>query len=394
MKKIILLLNITLTTSLGFAQCDPTTINDIPTVYTKEYSASYKPTPEQEKYMATIFTSVIEPALKSTKGLKGSWQPMGEFKATPEGLTPSDIEMYMPVMGCSKDKKIYTKHESGLVINFTLNDFAVLLKSEIATVCIQDQDTYIKAKDTYQKKIIYFKTDGNQIYRLQAQTVSEKYNSYAFYRQTDDGKYFVITKPGAPIFIPVTIKQALEVNKKNTEMYIANFQEHLKSPGLLPETRAAYEKKNPKDIEALKSLPDPEKQINEIYKFSEETKKGAALNDQKMIEFLTTSLTIINNYLKITSGKDLEKPAYNGALISIPFQTKEELKDYLSDYYSKNGLCVILNPAYFNRTASKTAPQFICIELRGQTNDAVTVKAFTSFEEALDFKKLQSLLVK
>ena len=93
MKKIILLLNITLTTSLGFAQCDPTTINDIPTVYTKEYSASYKPTPEQEKYMATIFTSVIEPALKSTKGLKGSWQPMGEFKATPEGLTPSDIEM-------------------------------------------------------------------------------------------------------------------------------------------------------------------------------------------------------------------------------------------------------------------------------------------------------------
>ncbi len=394
MQKILSLL-LALTISLNmFSQCDPATIKDMPTVYTKGYSTSYKPTPEQEKYMATIFTSVVEPALKNTKGLKGSWDPMGEFKATPEGLTPSDIEIYMPVMGCSKDKKIYEKHESGLVINFTLNDFTVFFKSEIATACKQDVDTYIKAKDTYQKEIQYCKSDGKQIYRLEPKSGSDKYNSLAFYRQTNDGKYFIITKSDIPFFIPVTIKEALEVNKKNTEMVIVNYQEHLKSPSLLPETRTTYEKKNPKDIEALKSLPDPEKQIAEMYKFSEEAKKSTLLNDHKMIDFFTTSLTIINNYLKITPVKNLEKPAYNDALVGNNFQTTEELNDFLDDYNSKNGSCVFLNPAYFNRAVSKTAPQFICIELRVQTSDAITLKAFTNFEAAIDFKKLQSLLVK
>ena len=394
MKKIILLLNITLITSIGFAQCDPATVKDMPTVYSKEYSASYKLPPEQEKYMTTVFTAVVEPALKNTKGLKGSWEALGEFKSTPEGLTPSNIQMYAPLMGCSKNKKVYTKNESGLVINFTLNDFAVFYKSNITTACIVDMDTYNKTKDIYEKVKLSLKSDGKQIYYLKPQTVSDKYNSLVFYRQTDDGRYFVITKNGVPFFIPVTLKEALEVNKKNTEIYIANYQEHIKSPGLLPETRAAYEKKNPKDIEVLKSLLDPEKQISEMYKFSEEAKKSTIINDHKMIEFFTTSLTIINNYLKITPVKDLEKPAYNDGLLGSSFQTTDDLNDFLNDYHAKDGSCVFLNPAYFNHNVPKSAPQFICVELRGQTNDAVTVKAFTNFEEALDFKKLESLLVK
>lgn len=392
MKKIILLFHITLITFIGFAQCDPATIKDIPTIYNKEYSASYKLPPEQEKYMAAIFTTAVEPALKKTKGLKGNWKALGEFKSTPEGLSPSNIQMYLALMACSKDKKIYTRNESGLVINFTLNDFSVFYKSNIATACTVDMDTYVKAKDIYEKRKVSLKSDGKQIYKLKPQTVSDKYNSLAFYRQTDDGRYFIITKADVPFFIPVTIKEALEVNKKNTEMYIANYQEHLKSTSLLPETRASYEKKNPKDIEVLKSLPDPEKQIAEMYKFSEETKKSAILNDHYMIDFLTTSLTIINNYLKIAPVKDLDKPAYNDALLGNAFQTNDDLNNFLDDYHSKYGSCVFLNPAYFNRTVSITAPQFICVELRVQTNDAVTLKAFTDFEEALDFKKLQSLL--
>ena len=184
------------------------------------------------------------------------------------------------------------------------------------------------------------------------------------------------------------------MNKKNTELYIANYQEHLKSPGLLPETRATYEKKNPKDIEVLKSLPDPEKQIAEMYKFSEDTKKSAIVNDHYMIDFLTTSLIIITDYLKITPVKDLGKPAYNKALLEVAFQTKDDLNDLLNDSHSKSGSCVFLNPTYFNRAVSITAPQFVCVELRVQTNDEVTLKAFTNFEEALDFKKLESLLAK
>ena len=394
MKKIILMLNITLITSLGFGQCDPATIKDMPTVYTKGYEASYKPTAEQEKYMTTIFASVIEPALKTTKGITGSWVPMGEFEPTPEGLTPSSIQMYMSIMGCSKDKKFYSKHESGLVINFMLNNFSVLFKSDIARECKLEVETYVKAKNAYQKETLYLKVDGKQIYHLESPTISDKYNSIAFYRQTKDGKYFVITKPTVPFFIPVTIKQALEINRENTKMHIADYQERLKSPSLLPETRAAYEKKNPKDIEVLKSLPDLEKQISEMYKFSEEAKKTTMLFDHQMIEVFAKSLTIINNYLKITPIDNLKKPAYNEALLGVAFYTMEELNDDLDDYFSKFGSCVFLNPDYFNHNVSITAPQFICVELRGQTNDAVTLKAFTNFEEALDFKKLESLVAK
>ena len=60
----------------------------------------------------------------------------------------------------------------------------------------------------------------------------------------------------------------------------------------------------------------------------------------------------------------------------------------------EEGALVILNPAYFNSTVSKTAPQFISVELYKQDRGQVTLKAFNDFEANLDFKKLQDMLVK
>ncbi|MFT3701450.1 MAG: hypothetical protein QM802_03730 [Agriterribacter sp.] len=112
MKKVVLIIVAIVSTIQLSAQCDAPTIKDAPTVYAKSYTASWKITSEQDKYITTIFTSVVEPALKSTKGLKGTWQALhgswestGGFGATPDGLTTTTIQMYMQVMGCSKEKK-------------------------------------------------------------------------------------------------------------------------------------------------------------------------------------------------------------------------------------------------------------------------------------------------
>jgi len=57
-------------------------------------------------------------------------------------------------------------------------------------------------------------------------------------------------------------------------------------------------------------------------------------------------------------------------------------------------MLVTLNPAYFNKAISKTAPQFISVELRIQGNSAVAVKAYNDFKANLNLSKLQFLLVK
>jgi hypothetical protein len=56
--------------------------------------------------------------------------------------------------------------------------------------------------------------------------------------------------------------------------------------------------------------------------------------------------------------------------------------------------CLTLNPACFNNTLSKSAPQFISIELRTQGADATVLKALRVFETNLDLDKLQALLAK
>jgi hypothetical protein len=55
--------------------------------------------------------------------------------------------------------------------------------------------------------------------------VLDKYNSLAICRKTKDGKYFFTTNPGAPFSISFIIKQAMDMNKKNREMYIISYRD-------------------------------------------------------------------------------------------------------------------------------------------------------------------------
>lgn len=398
MRKLLSFLILLMFSLCCFAQCDPATIKDMATVYTKDNGARL--TPEQQKWMATIFTSVVEPALKSTKGLWGSWYHRGGFEVTTEGLTKSLLGSYMSMLGC-KNNKLYEKHEQGLVLNFTLNSFQSIYKSDIAQECQHEERRWKKFDDS---KTVYIDDvfEGRQIYYLQPATETKAYPNIAFYRKTDEGEYFVLTKPGVPLFIPLTRREALEINKKNITSMLEEQKKAAAMPGLQPETKADYEKRMAKEFADYRSsIPDPEKFINDMIKQLEELKPGMIKQQQFWIDMYTKQIVLITDYLKNTPAAELAKPCISGSvgLLSASFgDNSDEVSSIKSNFQNveggKYGMFVTLNPAYFNKAISKTAPQFISVELRIQGNSAVALKAYNDFKATLNLSKLQSLLVK
>jgi len=399
MKTLFLVIALNTLAATIFAQCNSTEeVNNMPTVYSKGYSESYMPTAEQEKYLTGIFISVIEPALKSTKGLKGDWEPMGVLKGTPlvsqNGLSRSDIQMYMNLMGC-KDHKIYEKHETGLIIEFYLNSL-----HGVSIRCEHTENQIVKNKNV--EVTVADMLDGRQIYCLYKPTVSDKYANVAYFRKTGDAHYFIIAKPGVPLFVPLTVRQALEINNKNSLQKIDAFKQQLLSPDLQPATRADYEKSMAKDFATYRSsYTDPEKFISDLITELENLKKGGIKGIQFFIDFYTKSVNVVTEYLKTIPATELEKPLISGTeFLNRPYISLDDeqsgLNSRLQDANSQSEYVtyVMLNPAYLNTTISKAAPQFLTVEIRIQGGSAVALKAFNDFEANLDLKKLQDMLVK
>ena len=140
MKKLILISLALFLSKIPFAQChSEEEVNNMPTSCKKAYSPNFMPTKEQEKWLTDIYTSAIEPSISKTKGLRGDWNPEGNYKVTPEGYTKSGIDMYMNLMGCH-DNKIYNKY-IGMVLVFKLNGFIGAIDA-----CTDELDTIIKNK--------------------------------------------------------------------------------------------------------------------------------------------------------------------------------------------------------------------------------------------------------
>lgn len=374
-----------------FAQCNQNDVDEMPTIYSKGNS---KPTAEQDKWMTTIFTTAVEPALKSTKGLRGEWQPIGRFAKTPEGFINSNIQMYMALLEC-RVNKLKDVPESGLVINFTLNDFSGLSKSNIASPCSHEEDKWINAEDT-KKETVPDLVNGKQVYYLEPPTETELYPDVAFYKKTEDGEYFLITKTGVPLFIPLINKQALEINKRNASQIVAFYNQQLQMPSLKPATKADYEKKMAKDFADYRaSIPNPEKFITDLINDLEKQKPEMIKGIQTSLIFFTKALSVVTDYLNTALAAELEKTCIaNSSILNVLFQNTAEIKSTIS-YNSKiNGTLVTLNPAYFSKTVSKVPPQFISIELRIQGGGATELRASKAFKTNLDMSKLRSLLVK
>jgi hypothetical protein len=392
MKKICFLSFILSLTIGVFAQCKQNELDELPTIYSKGNASSYKPTAGQDKWMTTVFSTVIEPALKSTKGLRGQWKPIGGVTKTPEGYIISNIEMYMALLEC-RANKLHDLDERGLVINFTFNDFCN--KNNIAAPCSHEQDKWKNADET-EKETVPDLIDSKQIYYLQPATETGLYPDASFYKKTEDAEFFLISKTNVPLFVPITNKQALEINKKNNARALEFNKKQLLMPSLKPATKADYEKKMAKEFaEYRRSFPNPEKFIADLIDGLEKLKPDMIKGIQSFIDFYSKSLLAVTDYLNTTPADELAKPCFgNNSLLTAPYQNSAEIKSAFSYNSKKFGSFAILNPAYFNKNISKETPQFISIEIRMQGGNATELRAVKDFKANLDFNKLKGLLAK
>ncbi len=389
MKKIILLLNITLITSVCFSQCI-TTEDANNTVSSCKYSGSIGTedsrisntiVAQAQKWMLSIFTTVMNPAVKKTKGLRGTWN--GSVKiTTDDGLVPYEMYSIMQELGCNKSKKLYEKEESGVRINFHVNSLSGIAKAT-------EHTGYVSLKKSTEEKTVFDKVNGRQLYLLNQPTASEQYNSFTYYRKEEDGtKNIVVAKEGIPLFLPVSIKDILLVNKANYTM-LMNGQNKMYTD---------FINQGVEGFLAQMDLPNFEKSFGK-----EATEKAKAdyiktYNDQvngykKMIEdnIFKKWIATIDSYLKKSSAAQLAKPC----IVNKEFFLEDKpITDAIFLNAPADGMqYVTINPSYSNKS-NPTIPQFIVVETAINALSAVSLSGKKAFEESVDFKKLQAILVK
>lgn len=384
MKTVCILIIIVLLSYNAVAQpCNSTAeVNNLTSTCPKKAQGSSAVTAEQVKNLTTLFSTIIEPCIKNTKGLGGTWNPIGSSgKTTPEKLMKSEISIYLASLGCNKEHKVYSKHESGLVIKVAVNELKSIGEPSVFETEKNNQTIYVSNE-----------INGSQIYRLYERTESEKYEGLAFYRKTEDAKYFLITKDNVPFFIPVTIKQALEINKKNSLSFIEIGNKKAAATKLLSKEEW-IKKEGIKPAEGIFTVKQAQELNDAGYTGYSEGTKQLIAGQNLTSNLYEKHVAVIDEFLKTASSKTLAQPVTGGA-----FSYYSDLEDLKTQLRINDGnptdSYVIINPAYLNSKVSKAAPQFVCVELRRQTNDDVTLKAFKNFEDKLDLEKLEQLLAK
>ena len=352
---------------------------------------------EQMALVKNIFTTTVEPAFAATKGMAGSWSCVDyvdksnlKNNITDEKLIKYELSSGLNLLQCKngKVKEVYTPSIQALLgFNFFISESIAIKCEHDETKVIGKESKTLSVNDTY---------DNQQIYYLQTGTTFGEQDANIFYRETDNAKYFILCKPDVPIFIPLTVKQVLEINKKNLFQTIEDTK-----AGLVftkPETRADYEKRMADEFAAYRrNLPDAEKMITDMIKQLEDIKVGQIKQIQTLVDSYNKSVKNIDNYLNTASAKELDKVCYGNIGLtgaSAIVVTIDELKRAINIGKPTDGNYFYFNPVYFNRIITKTAPQFITMELKLQDGTSTTLKAFKDFEKNLDLDKLKSFLVK
>ena len=384
MKKILYFIVANIFSLSILAQCNTTEeVNNLPLVCTKKVQGSSAPTAEQIKNLTAIFSSVIEPALKNSKGMRGNWNLIGSSgKTTPEKLMKSEISIYLDLLGCNKEHKVYSIPEAGLRIRFYINDLSLLCEPSIFETEKNNQTLYVNNE-----------INGSQIYRFKIEkTETEKYEELTYYSKTDDAKYFLITKTEVPFFIPLTVKQGLVINKKNS-LYAIDVEKK-KSTAIKLLSKEEWIKKE--GIKATPGIFTPQmaQELNDAgYSGYSEGTKQAIATSQLFQSMQEKNIKAIEDFLKSSDAKTLEQPV-KGSPFSYYTDVNDLRNQLLIDNDMQSNSYFIINPAYLDSKLPKATPQFICIELRKLKEPAVTQKVFKDFEDKLDLEKLKSFLVK
>lgn len=391
MKKIILLLQVILIYSFGFSQC-VTTEDANNTFSSCTLGSRLLPgglgtisttVAQAQKWMTSIFTSVMQPALNKTKGLRGTLS--GDVGITDgDGLTPYQMSSIMQELGCNTSQKLYIKPLSGMEFLLKINS----LKG-IATAIVHDE--YVMVKKSNEKKEVFDKMNGRQIYLLEQPTESERYAGFTYYRKQDNGdKNIVVTKDGIPLFLPVSIKDVLLIYR-NIETIFVNIQirqyndfKEQGEEGYLAQMNLAEFEKNFGKEAAQKAKVD---YIKTYHQAVEGFKKMA--EDNSMIK----SISNIDSYLKKSSATQLARPCIVFTRFSIDDKPITDAQFF--DEPLDGMQYVTINPAYSNKK-DPMAPQFIIVNtvINVIGKSATTLSARKDFEDVIDFKKLASLLEK
>lgn len=371
MKKIILLLQVLLMYAFGFSQCI-TTDDANNTVSSCKFGAgigredsriSNTIVTQAQKKMSTIFTAVLEPALKKTKGLRGSCS--GQVNITNDvGLTPYEMYSYMQELGCTTSQKLYEKDESGVKIFFKINSI-----KDIATAIRQ--------------------LNGRQVYLLDQPTESEKYAGFTYYRKENNGdKNILVAKEGIPLFLPVSIKDVLLIYK---DIYAVSMNEQNKPyTAFIDQGEAGYL--------AQMDLPAFEKNFGkeathkakaDFIKTYHQTVEGY----KKMMEddSRKKSISNIDIYLNKSSTTQLAMPCIVFTSENIGYTPIADAQFFDEPFDGMQ--YVTINPAYSNKK-DPTTPQFVIVNTAINAKSAATLTARKDFEDVVDFKKLQTILDK
>ncbi|MCC6582945.1 MAG: hypothetical protein IT271_04520 [Chitinophagales bacterium] len=347
---------------------------------------------EQMALVKKVFTTTVEPAFAATKGMAGNWSCVDYINSgnhlTSEKLIKYELASGLNLLQCKngKVKEVFTPSIQALFgFNFFISEYIAYKCEHDETKVIGKESKTVSVNDTY---------NNQQIYYLQAGTTFGEHGKYIYYRQIDNKIYFILCKPDVPIFIPLTVKQVLEICKKNQLQTIEDTK-----AGLVftkPETRADYEKRMSDEFAAYrKNFPDAEKIITDMIKQLEDIKVGQKQQIQTQVDLYTKWVKNIDAYLNTASAKELNKEYYGpGGLTAAVFETMDDVRRYVSADKSTYGNYFVFNPAYFNRTISNKVPQFITIELDMQLPSPLAAQAFKDFEKNLDLEKLKSFLAK
>ncbi len=331
---------------------------------------------EAEKWMTAIFTSVINEAINKTKGLRGTWSASINSVHT-EKILPYNIKTHMLELGCTKEKKLYEKEESGLVLSLSFNSL-----NSIAAAC-----SHQEYGDKNEEKEVTETVDGRQIYILHPRTESEKYGSFAWYINDGDARRIVVSKPGIPLFVPVSIKEILSIKKA----YFTVMRDHENKiyNDILAQTFEQYLVQLEYAKLAAQYSKTEADEIKEKYKKSYiEGKENVKTAKEKNL--IQKYIDNIDKYIRASSEAQLDKPFIGNMNIGYDPITNDMFKNP-DDGGSP---AVTLNPDYINSKLPISAPQFVTVEIRNQTSSATTLKAKKVFEDNFDFNKLQEMLVK
>lgn len=341
---------------------------------------------------------LFKPFLEHTKGFIGRWYPIVHDK-TPEGLFYSSFTLDLARAGCKKEGGFTPLRTTGVGINIVTNGL-----SRLAQISIRKPSEGERNSPTNY-------LNGSAVYVLDVREPNASFQGYRyFFKNVNQRKHqgVIIVKPGIDFFIPVTVRQFLQIKRQEFVESLADERKKfakIKAEGTTMPVQTWEEnlKSNAEEYERLRvayaKYPDgPKKYAAEMA----EKKAKFEKEQQKLKTFFEDShqfqetmyggfIRAIDDFIAATEADFLNKPCITNSSEIAPEDVKK------SSFYDQPGgnghEWVIINPAYLDKKLPPTVPQFFVVWWLWEDYPH-TLKGVEAFKQYFDLKKLEGMLGK